>query len=80
MEFYNKCKCGHLKYWKSSTPLPGCTCCPRCGSGVSVSAGVYPKVLQHEFVSTDFTTTRGPVTLTICRYCQRTRSETRGRS
>lgn len=74
MQYY-RCKCGTHEAYGSMSP-PRCAGCEQCGTDLSTHPDFHRKPLPHDFSSVQSVETdEGKKTITLCRYCGKTKKE-----
>jgi len=74
-----RCKCGKMEALVSE-PLPMCTKCPECGSGLARNKQSHLDPAPHFLVPTEFKTELGYEIEAACKYCGKTDREIRGKA
>lgn len=77
MQYY-RCRCGKLESWGSMSPAR-CIGCANCGTNLAQHPDDHKAPVPHDFSSVqNVQTDEGEKTLTLCRYCHRSRTEIEG--
>ena len=73
MKFY-RCECGKHEAIGSMPPNP-CDGCEDCGTNLSTHPDFHQLPKPHEYVETEVETDEGKKTLTICRWCNKRKTD-----